>query len=932
MENYMKNFIFTLTMVICSSMVYGQGIPLAEHPRPDFERAEWMNLNGQWAFTFDGAAAVNAIAGNTENGFEQKILVPFPWGSKLSGVEYTADKGDESKYNKGYYARSISIPEGWKGKRIFLVVGAADWDTQAWIDGRPLGRHRGGYTPFEFELTEAAKFGLPQNIFLSVDDTPSNQRLYGKQGYGDARGIWQTVYLEARGENYFEYIHFSPDIDRSTVRVEAKLKNLPAKKAKIIINFKNGEQAAYSYEIKGKAAKSQLQQFEIKLDGQHLWDLDDPYLYEIAATLVEGDKNSDEVNTYFGQRKISVANLPNSDYPYIALNNKPIYVQATLDQSYHPEGFYTFPSDDFMRDEILLSKRLGLNANRIHIKVEIPRKLYWADRLGLLIMADTPNFWGEPDEAARQDWEYCMRNQLQRDYNHPSIFAWVNFNETWGLFTTIDQKRAYRTETQEWVRKMYHETKAADPTRLVEDNSACNNDHVESDLNTWHGYFPGYRWRAVIEDAVKNTYPGSTWNYIGGNKQQAGVPMLNSECGNVWGYKGSTGDVDYTWDYHIMINEFRSHPLCAGWLYTEHHDVINEWNGYVRYDRSPKIDGLDELVPGMSLADFHSPYYIATQGELCRDANPGSKVEIPLFASFMTDKYPGILHLEIGLNGYDALGNEVARRLSPINLTFKPFMNESISPIVLEAPKETGVYTVGIQLKNSEGVVLGRNFALLRVKGGSKPDYAAKAEIVTFDPSKFSDAKWSLKQWNVLDKLKVNGAGSGYFEYSVPWPAGLKKADIESAVLVFEASAKELFTKDTEGIDSPGGVDYMLGGGAEHRSKNVNSYPMTDATLFPSYVKVTINGAVCGEQYLPDDPADHRGVLSWHSQPRDNTLHEAGSYGYLIKAIVPVEALAEGQALNVRIETPAGVNGGLAIYGKDFGRYPLDPTIIINKK
>lgn len=190
-------------------------------------------------------------------------------------------------------------------------------------------------------------------------------------------------------------------------------------------------------ERKGK--KSTVQEFEIPLSDQRLWELDDPYLYETTVSLYANGQPQDQVDSYFGQRKISTTMLPGSDYPYVALNNKPVYLQLCLDQSYHPEGYYTFPSDEFMRDEILLSKRLGLNGNRIHIKVEVPRKLYWADKLGLLIMADTPNFWGEPTDSAKKDWEHCMRAQVKRDYNHPSIFSWVNFNETWGLFTNTGE-------------------------------------------------------------------------------------------------------------------------------------------------------------------------------------------------------------------------------------------------------------------------------------------------------------------------------------------------------------------------------------------------------------------------------------------------------------------------------------------------------------
>ncbi|GHT79237.1 hypothetical protein FACS189464_3900 [Bacteroidia bacterium] len=899
-------------------------IPLPEHPRPDFERSEWLNLNGEWQFTFDRQTAEKGILDKTVSDFDLKIQVPFPWGSKLSGVE---NKGE-----LGFYGKVVTIPESWRNKRIFLVVGACDWDTKAWLDGALVGSHQGGYTPFEFELTDKVQFGTPQPLIISADDTPNNWRLDGKQRYyGDAKGVWQTVYLEARGENFIDYVHFTPDIDRSVVKVEVAFDRLPTKNAQLRLRFKNGEQTDYVYKLKGNAAKTKTQQFEIKLENQHLWDLDDPYLYEIEVSLLSGEQSVDRVDSYFGQRKIGVAKLPGENYQYVALNNKPVYLQLALDQSYHPDGFYTFPSDAFMRDEILLSKRLGLTGNRIHIKVEIPRKLYWADRLGLLIMSDVPDWkGGRPDEAAKKEWEYCMHQQIKRDYNHPSIFAWVHFNESWGLFTRVDGKNVYLPETQEWVRKMYLEAKKTDPTRLVEDNSTCNYDHVQTDLNSWHKYLPGYQWKRGIEDEVKNTFPGSSWNFTGGNKQNDS-PMLNSECGNVWGYTGSTGDIDFSWDYHIMINEYRSNPICAGWLYTEHHDIIMEWNGYVRFDRSPKYDGMDAFVPGMSIADLHSAYYIAPQGDLCREAAAGSTLEIPLFASFMTDKYPGTLRLETQLAGWDALGNETLLKGTAYPVAFKPFLHESLTPVKVSLPEQRGIYVLRYELKNTEGVSLGRNFSLIYVKEGKAPVSDKSTELITIDPAKFSNAKWSYKQWNVLDGLKVDGAGSGYFEYTVPWPVNLSLQQTESVALVFEASAKRLNGKDVEGATAQAVEKYMREG-LQASSKNKNAYPMTGSQTFPSYIKVSINGNVCGDAYLPDDPADHRGVLSWFSQPQNKLLDEAGSYGYLIKVIVPVAALTEGQPVHIRLEVPEGVNGGLALYGKAFGRYPLDPTLVFVRK
>ena len=889
----------------CNSPV--ENIPLAEHPRPDFERAAWVNLNGHWSFTFDEASAQKAISEGSLDAMDLQIMVPFPWGSGLSEVE---DKGDIA-----WYGREVTIPKAWKDKRVFLVVGASDWETTAWMDGQELGSHQGGYTPFEFELKDAAP-GSSHKIVLKADDTYSKAHLYGKQGYGNARGIWQTVYLEARGENFIKSLHFTPDIDNSSVKVDVALDSPASEGETFSLAFKTGGQDTFTGEIGGKDQAS----FTIPVKDQHLWDLDDPFLYEVTASLGK----QDEVNSYFGQRKIGVTNLPGTEYPYVALNGKPVYLQLCLDQSYHPEGFYTFPSDEFMKDEILLSKHLGLNGNRIHIKVEVPRKLYWADKLGLLIMADTPNFWGEPVPEAREDWENCLRGQVERDYNHPSIFAWVNFNETWGLKTDGE----YLPETQEWVREMYKLTKSLDPSRLVEDNSACNNDHVESDINSWHAYRRGYVWEETIKEYCDNTYPGSAFNYIGGNLQN-GVPMINSECGNVWGYQGSAGDCDFTWDYHIMIDAFRRNPKCAGWLYTEHHDVINEWNGYVKFDRSAKIDGLDELVPGMTVADFQSPYYIAPDCYLYTERKAGEKASIPFVASFMTDKDPGEMTLETQLVGWNRFGEykELSSGSQPVS--FSPYRNEEAGVIEVEVPQYNGLYLLRMVLKSGDKV-LHRNFTTFRVRNGGD-DLPQGTCVISFPPSTFSAQEWSIQHTSIYSGLKENGFGHGYFMYSLQLPEDLDPANITSAELLFEASAKELFGKDRDGDEIQG--DYMLGKGTFDHCKSPNSYAMTDGILHPSKVEVSINGIQAGVVDLKDDPADHRGILSWAAQPNERHMCESGSYGELVRIAIPVEALAKDRNLTIKLSVPEDMpEGGLAIYGKDFGRYPLDPTLILHTK
>lgn len=904
-------------------------IPLPEHPRPDFQRAAWLNLNGPWQFRFDKRnTGLDERWAEGETSFPLQITVPFPWSSSLSGVK------DEAQI--AWYSRTITAPEPWRGQRVFLVIGACDWETQAWLDGQPLGTHQGGYTPFEFELTKHLKPGQTQRLVLRVDDTARAFKLEGKQGYGNARGIWQTVYLEARPQTHLAQIQFRPDIDHGKAVVRAAFNQpLPAD-AEFGLDFATGGVPKVKRTVlRGESEVS----FEVEIPQARLWSLEDPFLYEVKAILATGD-SQDEVSTYFGMRKISVMNLPGTDYPYIALNNKPIYLQITLDQSYHPEGFYTFPSDAFMRDEILRSRRIGLNANRFHVKIDVPRKLYWADRLGLLVMADVPNSWGEPDSEMRHDIEHALRGMIRRDFNHPSIFSWVPFNETWGLFTRDPQdpdKRRYLPETQEWVASIYRLARKLDPTRLVEDNSPCNYDHVETDINSWHAYLPGYEWKNHLDQVVRDTFPGSKWNFIGG-RTQAHQPLLNSECGNVWGYDGSAGDCDWSWDYHIMMNEFRRHPKICGWLYTEHHDVINEWNGYYRFDRSDKFTGLDEIVPGMSLRDLHGLFYLAPEGELCRDTHPGEKVRVPIWGSFMTDRAPSPkLRVRSRLTWTDRLGATKLHSESSHQVDFKPWLSQELPAVEVWMPSQPGLAILHLLLESETGEVLHRNFCAFLVGGrqsAPRDEKASQLRLLRFAPKTFADAKWSVKRWDAMDGLKVNGAGHGYFEYRVAWPEELDPSEIAGASLLFEASAKQLFGKDRDKAGTQTG-DFMLGQGTHDPSLNPNAYPMTDTTVYPSAVRVRVCGQAAGLFDLADDPADHRGILSWHSQKRDRRLREAGSYGYLVNATIPEaawRAASQAKEFVIRFEVDSSLPGGLALYGEQFGRYPIDPTIVLKKR
>jgi len=908
-------------------------IPLAEHPRPDFQRPDWQNLNGRWDFRLD-AGNEGEGAGWFREGLPspQSIVVPFPWGSRLSGVT-------DSVPTVGWYQRTITVPRSWDGKRVFVVVGASDWRTSAWLDGVEVGEHQGGYTPFAFELTRHVKPGAQHRLVLRADDSKAPYKLEGKQGYGPARGIWQTVYLEARGGAPLDYVHFTPDVDAGRVRVEAQLLE-PAPRA---LTFRLGFRGAAGDSavptpapVERRIARGARQvRFDVPMPNARLWSLEDPHLYEVAASVSGEGVVADSVDGYFGMRKISVVNLPGTTIPYIALNNKPVYLQLALDQAYHPDGFYTFPSDSVLRDEILRARQIGLNGLREHIKIETPRKLYWADKLGVLIMADVPNWWGPPTPEGFREHEYAMREMIERDYNHPAIFSWIPFNETWGLLTRQGDKEVYLPATQKRVVEVVKIAKGLDATRLVEDNSVCcNRGHTVTDINSWHSYLPGWAWEDTVRRYTDSTFVGSGWNFEEGY-EQGRQPMINSEFGNVWGYEGSTGDVDYSWDYHLALNAFRRHPKLAGWLYTEHHDVINEWNGYWKFDRSDKETGLGELVEGMSLRDLHAPLYVAAGTEMARAVKPGETVQVPLYASFLTDSraYGDSLTLWAELYGWNSLGERRSYATSARRVPYRPYMSEALSPLPVTMPGEPAVAVLALRLEDLSGNVLHRNFTTF-VVGGSAPDSARLADgrrvrLARVSPAAYRDARWSQKTWTVLDSLKVNGAGSGFFEYRIPWPRDLEAGDVAEATFLVEASAKQLFGKDRDSTARDDG-DYMRGGGLQDPSRNRNAYPMTDETPFPSAVTVRLNGELAGRYELADDPADHRGILSWYSQKRDRYLREAGSYGQLVHVAIPATALAKAAKAGevvIRLEVDDALPGGLAIYGSRFGRYPVDPTV-----
>ncbi len=501
------------------------------------------------------------------------------------------------------------------------------------------------------------------------------------------------------------------------------------------------------------------------------------------------------------------------------------------------------------------------------------------------------------------------------------------------------------------MKSLYQSVKKTDPSRLVEDNSPCLYDHVITDINSWHQYLPARQWASFFDHVVKDTYPGSEWNYTGGNKQ-TDIPMMNSECGAVWGYNYGTGDIDISYEYHIMINEFRKRPKIAGFIFTEFHDVINEWNGYYRYDRSEKDFGLDELCPGMTVSDFHSEMYLIPGKDFEKVVKPGSKITLPLTGSFMADNVPAEMTVKTLLHGWDRFGEHKTFSTDRFIINPTPYAVGTVRSLEITAPDEECLAVFCTYLIDDAGQTVHHNFMPLRVFRGDsarKEKDGGKTDILRITPDKYSQSEWSVKQMSIMDGLKVWGMGTGFFEYEFPLPEGLSAGSIDKVEFIAELSARHVQGKYfVEGEYKRQSISNVGEKGIDP-GHSPNSFPMTDNKKHSSTVVITLNDLSAQTVFLKDDPADHRGLLSWLSQKsgkqtwgdrRDKLnwkLEEAGSYGYLTKISFGQESLEKSVKegvfrIKLAVSESSENSGGLAVYGEHFGRYPLDPTVIINLK
>ncbi|MGE7823582.1 glycoside hydrolase family 2 protein [Paenibacillus sp. NPDC093718] len=559
-------------------------LPRPEYPRPQWVRPDWINLNGSWQFEIDHGKS------GKERGFHEPghdlsgtITVPFCPESKLSGVEY------KDFMAAVWYKRDFTVPEEWKGS-ILLHFGAVDYETEVWINGVSVGSHRGGYTPFSFDITSHVIPGKNVITVCAEDDVRSGRQPRGKQSgrfhshgcdYTRTTGIWQTVWLEQVPKVYMSDMKLVGDPDNGCAHLEIKINGNAA-------GHKLTASALYEGKAAGNASavvSGPYVKLTIPLSEVHLWEVGQARLYDLELTLQGRDQVSDTVQSYFGLRTVMLDGMA------FRINGKSVFQRLVLDQGFYPDGVYTAPSDEDLRKDIEISMGLGFNGARLHEKMFEPRFLYWADRLGYLVWGEHAN-WGLDITTAEglSDFLPEWLEGMERDFNHPALIGWCPFNETWD--------RDGAKQNNDVLRIVYEVTKKMDPTRPVIDTSG--NFHVVTDIFDIHDYDQNPETFKQRYEPMKNG--GEVYNSFPNRQQYEGQPYFISEYGGIWwnpdqkdekswGYGDRpTSEEAFLTRYAGLTNVLLDHPMMFGFCYTQLYDVEQEVNGLYTYDRRPKFD------------------------------------------------------------------------------------------------------------------------------------------------------------------------------------------------------------------------------------------------------------------------------------------------------------------------------------------------------
>ena len=947
--------------------------PRAEYPRPDFARDTWQTLNGVWDFALDP----NGV-GESQRWYRAdssmlsrpagRIIVPFPWQSLaafgLSPTSPAQVHGPLAGYaGTVWYARRFRIPASFpRGADILLTFGAAEQAARVWVNGRPAGSHEGGYLPVSLDITGLVDRAGPNSVAVAVTQ-PRDLTGYphGKQGgswYTPSGGLWQSVWLEAAGAGRIAALHVTPRAGGGRVAVAVSFSGTPFRRAALTLTLVDPRGTVIARRHLLLAGGTAPLSTTIAIAQPRLWDTDHPDLYHLTATLAPTAGSGpapfpDTVHTYFGLRTISVGQVSARDsrgrivhYPYVFLNGRPVFLRGALDQDFNPWGVYTAPSDAFLRDEILRARALGLNFLRIHIKVPDPRLLYWADRLGVLIWEEPPDFAENGDAynaVTLGRWQDSLRGMIDRDYNHPATIIWGLFNEEWGIGDLRQAPGRARA-----LAGIYAEVKRLDPTRLVVDQSGWS--HTRTDLFDVHEYRSDFgSWRVFL-DKLQNEelYPDSTvaCGCISGSHDgfaspysYSGQPLIMSEyAAGPW-----TGDWPNTSDPHPdgfrdnsapfrwLTNDLRLHPAVAGYIYTQYSDVEWEHNGLMRYDRTPRDFGYAPpgLFPGF--VDTATPRSVNGDDYLALDrvpisrADPGDVIAVPVWFSHFGRANLSGAHatLQWRLAGYDGNGAWRAGPIASMPVMLDRTHLAQLATLHVTAPRTAFAGDLGVWLsvrdahgtrvpaRNAVAIVVAPQIATGVAVANHQLSGGPRRTTITwtFEPGDYTAGAFSATG-PVRDAggEAAWGGGSGYLEYQLRVPDGARSLLAQGKVL---------------------GLRLQLEAGAETRTRpGDQSAPQTDAQPAPSDLQIGVDGISLLTRILPGDPADTRGILSL------NAGYHWGEYGYPLTVQLGAGAARLGavatrlrqapHALLVRFAVPprAAHVGGLALYGETTGRIP----------
>ncbi len=599
--------ITTLSFFMLFCWITAFAIPRAEYPRPQFERNAWINLNGEWTYSFDFGGSGLEREWFKSTGFDQKIIVPFCPESKLSGVEY------KDFINHMWYHRTISIPQDWANKQILLNFGAVYYKSEIYIDGVFAARHFGGTSSFQVDITPYVKAGQTHNLVVYVEsDVRSTHQPSGKQNlqfasyacnYTRTTGIWQTVWMEAVHPEGLQSVQMIPDIDQQQLIIRPRFYKELGGKLEVTLKD-NGKVVS-----KETVAANSLSTVILPVKKMKTWSPENPFLYDVELRVIDKAGNVvDEVKSYTGMRKVHIEGKK------IYLNNQPYYQRLVLDQGFYPDGIWTAPSDEALKKDIQLSMEAGFNGARLHQKVFEERFYYWADKLGYLTWGEASS-WGmdcNDIETARNfitEWTEIV----ERDRNHPSILIWTPTNEEFW---------PDRVQYPRLMQDLYKLTKAIDPTRPFHGTSGGS--HIATDIWTVHNYEqdPAKLKELLYNDGKLMEAP--KWEIqlmpknIGFNglkytdqytfpQYKHDMPYLIDEFGGIkwnpsqqmesaqntsWGYGEPPHSLE---EFYARLEGLVNTVLSLsdhvwGYCYTQLTDVEQEQNGIYYYDRSPKFD------------------------------------------------------------------------------------------------------------------------------------------------------------------------------------------------------------------------------------------------------------------------------------------------------------------------------------------------------